>query len=90
LSIAKQCQLLGLPKSSLYYQPCEIDSGDLSAMHMIDQEYTAHPFYGRLIYLGDRRRKAAKKLSDNYKKAMQIIEEMTLINMNLLKNDAVD
>jgi hypothetical protein len=43
-----------------------------------------------LIYLGDRRRKAAKKLSDNYKKAMRIIEEMTLINMNLLKNDAVE
>jgi hypothetical protein len=39
---------------------------------------------------GDRRLKAAKKLSDTYKKALQIIEEMTLINMNLLKNDAVE
>lgn len=43
-----------------------------------------------LIYLGERRLAAAKKLSDNYKKLWQIIEEMTIINMALLKNDAIE
>jgi hypothetical protein len=43
-----------------------------------------------LIYLGERRLKEAKKLSDNYKKLLQIIEEMTVINMALLKNDAAE
>jgi len=43
-----------------------------------------------LIYLGDKRLKAARKLSENYKKVLQIIEEMTVINMALLKNDAVE
>jgi hypothetical protein len=43
-----------------------------------------------LIYLGDRRLAAAKKMSGNYKRLLQIIEEMTMINMALLKNDAVE
>jgi hypothetical protein len=42
-----------------------------------------------LIYLGERRLPAAKKLAENYSKAINIIEEMTTINMALLKNDAM-
>lgn len=42
-----------------------------------------------LIYLGESRLPTAKKLSDNYKKLLQISEEMTIINMALLKNDAI-
>jgi hypothetical protein len=43
-----------------------------------------------LIYLGNRRLSVAGKLSENYKKLSQIIEEMTMINMALLKNDAFE
>ena len=43
-----------------------------------------------LIYLGDQRLAAAKEMTDNYKKLLEIIEEMTTINMALLKNDAID
>lgn len=43
-----------------------------------------------LIYLGERRLPAAKSLTGNYAKAMEIIEEMTLLNMALLKNDAMN
>jgi hypothetical protein len=42
-----------------------------------------------LIYLGERRLKAAQKMTENYRKTMAIIEEMTIINMALLKNDAL-
>lgn len=38
-----------------------------------------------LIYLGKSREAAAKKCSANYKKMMQIVDEITLINMELLK-----
>ena len=38
-----------------------------------------------LIYLGKGRVAAAKKCSANYKKMMQIVDEITLINMELLK-----
>ena len=41
-----------------------------------------------LIYLGKKRENRARKYSANYKKLLEIIEEMTLINMKLLKEDA--
>lgn len=43
----------------------------------------------RLIYLGENRLPKAKKLSANYRKMIEITEEMTVINMDLLKNDAL-
>ena len=44
----------------------------------------------RLIYLGQKRVRQARRLSDAYKKLLGIIEEMTTLNMELLKNDPVD
>jgi len=41
-----------------------------------------------LIYLGKKRLHRAREYSDNYKKLLAIVEEMTLLNMNLLKKDA--
>jgi hypothetical protein len=41
----------------------------------------------RVIYLGNDREPLARKLSENYKKLTAIVEEMTLLNMELLKND---
>jgi len=38
-----------------------------------------------LIYLGKSRAASAKKCSANYKKMMEIVDEITLINMELLK-----
>jgi hypothetical protein len=43
----------------------------------------------RLIYLGEHRLKKAERLSMNYRKLIEITEEMTVINMDLLKNDAL-
>ena len=46
LSVRRQCQLLGLSRSSLYYEPaCETEE-NLRLMRLIDREYTAHPFLG--------------------------------------------
>lgn len=42
----------------------------------------------RLIYLGKKRQARAKEYSDNYKKLRAIVEEMTMINMTLLKENA--
>jgi len=43
----------------------------------------------RLIYLGESRLAKAQQLSKNYRKLIEITEEMTVINMELLKNDAL-
>lgn len=39
----------------------------------------------RLLYLGKRKELIAKKWSDNYKKVLGLIDEMTFINMELLR-----
>jgi putative transposase len=44
--VRRQCQLLGLSRSSLYYQPAAETADNLRLMRLIDQEYTAHPFLG--------------------------------------------
>ena len=46
LSIRKQCDLLGLNRSTFYYQPVETDEYTLSLMRLIDEQYTRTPFYG--------------------------------------------
>jgi putative transposase len=46
LSIASQCRLLHLPRSSLYYEKAPGDPLDLKLMRLIDQQYLRTPFYG--------------------------------------------
>ena len=46
LSLLAQTQLLGLNRTSLYYQPAEPSCQELSIKRRIDEIYTAHPFYG--------------------------------------------
>ena len=42
----------------------------------------------QLIYLGKKREDKAREYSKNYKKLLEIVEEMTIINMTLLKENA--
>ena len=46
LSVSRQCELVGLPRSSFYYQPVAPDAFTLEVMHAIDRIYTDRPFYG--------------------------------------------
>jgi putative transposase len=46
LSIRRQCELLGLNRSSFYYDPVPIGEEDLRLMREIDEIYTRLPFYG--------------------------------------------
>jgi putative transposase len=46
LSVRRQCQLLGLNRSSLYYEPAGETPENLRLMRLIDEQYTAYPFYG--------------------------------------------
>lgn len=46
ISIVRQCELLGLPKSSLYYQAAKTSDLNLKLMRLIDELYTSRPFYG--------------------------------------------
>jgi putative transposase len=44
--VRRQCQLLGLSRSSLYYEAATESTENLRLMRLIDEEYTAHPFLG--------------------------------------------
>lgn len=46
ISIARQCQLLGVSRSGLYYQPVPVSQENLTLMRLLDEEYTRHPFLG--------------------------------------------
>jgi putative transposase len=46
LNVSQQCALLGLSRSSYYYEPATETAVNLSLMALIDREYTAHPFRG--------------------------------------------
>jgi putative transposase len=46
LPITRQCQLLALPRSSVYYLPQPVPEGDLALMRRLDELHLAHPFAG--------------------------------------------
>ncbi len=46
LSVARQCELLGLPRSTWYYEPLGETTENLKLMRAIDEQYLKTPFYG--------------------------------------------
>ena len=45
LSIVRQCRLLGLHRSGLYYQPCSQSEENLTILRLLDEQYYKTPFY---------------------------------------------
>lgn len=58
LSIRRQCTLLGLNRSTFYWQLAAESPLNLALMRLIDQEYTRAPFYGY--------RKMTARLNNHY------------------------
>jgi putative transposase len=46
MSIERQCELLGVARSSYYYQPRAENEENLYLMRLLDEQYTRTPFYG--------------------------------------------
>lgn len=46
LSLTRQCKLLKIGRSSLYYTPVGIDTQILRLMNEIDRVFTKYPFFG--------------------------------------------
>jgi putative transposase len=46
LSIARQCDLVGLLRSTYYYQAQGESAENLYLMHLLDRQYTDTPYYG--------------------------------------------
>ena len=52
LSIARQCELLGLSRSSYYYTPVRESAENLAYMLIMDKQYLETPYYGvgQIVY----------------------------------------
>jgi putative transposase len=64
LSVARQCELIGLPRSSWYYEPQPESAENLRLMRLLDEQYTRTPFYGSrrmVIALAERGWKVNRK-----------------------------
>ncbi len=46
LSVRRQCELLGIARSGLYYEPKAESPENLQLMRLLDEQYTRTPFYG--------------------------------------------
>ncbi len=46
ISVARQCELLGLCRASYYYRPVAVSAEELQLLRRLDEQYTRTPFYG--------------------------------------------
>jgi putative transposase len=46
ISVRRQCELLGVNRSGLYYEPVGESEENLLLMRLLDEQYTRTPFYG--------------------------------------------
>ena len=46
ISVRRQCELLGLSRSGLYYEPLGESEENLALMRLLDEQYTRAPYYG--------------------------------------------
>ncbi|NDH94787.1 MAG: IS3 family transposase [Planctomycetia bacterium] len=70
LSIARQCQLVGLARSSWYYEPLGESAENLALMREIDRLYIKLPFFGT--------RKVRKRFGINRKRAQRLMRLLGL------------
>jgi len=68
LSMARQCELLDLPRSTWYYRPAGESAKNLALMRKFDVQYTKTPFYGS--------RKMAKVFAVNRKRVRRLMRLM--------------
>lgn len=87
-SIGRQAELLGIARSSFYYQPLPVNPEKLFLMNKIDEIYTKRPFYGV--------RRITWKLREegymvNHKRVHHLMQEMGIQALypkpNLSKNN---
>jgi putative transposase len=46
ISVRRQCELLGVSRSGLYYEPAGESEENLDLLRLLDEQYTRTPFYG--------------------------------------------
>jgi putative transposase len=76
LSIRRQCELIGLNRSTYYWQPASESPLNLHLMRLIDEEYTKAPFYGYRKMTARLNNRHSFKL--NHKRVARLMDKMGL------------
>lgn len=74
MSIERQCQLVGLSRSTYYYEPATESAENLRLMELIDTQYMKTPFYGsrRMVVILEREH----KYKVNRKRVQRLMRKM--------------
>jgi len=75
LSMRRQCELLGVNRSSLYYDPVEIAAEELALMRRMDELHLKHPFFGSRMMAQTLKQKG---LEINRKHVQRLMRVMSL------------
>jgi putative transposase len=75
LSVRRQCELLGLARSTFYYEPSGETPENLRLMRLIDELYTGCPFYGSRKITEELTRRGEEV---NRKRVQRLMREMGL------------
>ena len=80
LSVARQCELIGLPRASYYRQRLAVAESEenLALMRLIDEQYTRHPFYGSRQMRNHLRREGYRV---NRKRVQRLMRRMGLVSV---------
>jgi putative transposase len=73
LSVKRQCELLSLTRSTLYYKPASVAPADLEMMRMIDEQYLKTPFYGTVRMTAHLRRQGHLVNKKRVKRLMRLM-----------------
>lgn len=76
MSLRRQCELIGLNRSSYYYQPAAEDPLNLTLMRLIDEQYLETPFYGYLKMTRHLRKNKGHQV--NPKRVYRLMQQMGL------------
>lgn len=75
LSVRRQCELLGLNRSTLHYRPAGESAENLHLMRLIDEQYLRTPFYGWPRMTAYLRRQG---YAVNHKRVQRLMQRMGL------------
>lgn len=78
LSLRRQCDLLGLSRSSFYYAPAGETEENLLLMRLLDEQYTRTPFYGVLKMTAHLRGLDEVPVDVNVKRVRRLMRRMGL------------
>jgi len=73
LSVAAQCRLLNVPRSSYYYKSVPVKESELRLMHHVDELYTAQPFLGSRKITQQLRKEGHKVNRKHIQRIMQLL-----------------